>query len=49
MIPLAIGMAVTVMHLIGIPIDGCSINPTRSFASAAVSQYHLVTITYHPE
>jgi len=37
MIPLAIGMAVTVMHLIGIPIDGCSINPTRSFASAAVS------------
>jgi MIP family channel proteins len=37
MIPLAIGMAVTVMHLIAVPIDGCSINPTRSFASAAVS------------
>jgi MIP family channel proteins len=37
MIPYSIGMAVTVCHLIAVPIDGCSINPTRSFASAAVA------------
>lgn len=38
MIPFSIGMAVTVCHLIAVPIDGCSINPTRSFASAAVAR-----------
>jgi len=36
-VPLAIGMAVFVAHMIGIPITGCSINPTRSFASSAAA------------
>lgn len=35
--PLMIGLSVFVAHLSLIGIDGCSINPTRSFASAAVS------------
>mmetsp|Transcript_21783 Transcript_21783/g.42330 ORF Transcript_21783/g.42330 Transcript_21783/m.42330 type:complete len:205 (-) Transcript_21783:343-957(-) len=29
--PLAIGLAVFIAHMVLIPIDGCSINPTRSF------------------
>jgi len=37
LVPLAIGYAVTAAHLMSIPITGCSINPTRSFASAFVS------------
>jgi len=37
LVPLAIGYAVTVCHLMALPITGCSINPTRSFASAFVS------------
>ena len=37
LVPLAIGMAVFIAHMIGIPIDGCSINPTRTFASAAAA------------
>jgi len=34
--PLAIGLAVFLAHSVMIPIDGCSINPTRSFGPALV-------------
>lgn len=34
--PIAIGLAVFLAHSILIPIDGCSINPTRSFGPAVV-------------
>lgn len=37
LVPLAIGMAVFVCHMMAIPITGCSINPTRSFASSAAA------------
>jgi len=37
LVPLAIGMAVFIAHMIALPITGCSINPTRSFASAAAA------------
>jgi glycerol uptake facilitator-like aquaporin len=30
-------MAVFVAHMLGLPITGCSINPTRTFASAAAA------------
>lgn len=35
--PLAIGFAVYLAHSIMIPIDGCSINPTRSFGPALIT------------
>jgi MIP family channel proteins len=35
--PLAIGMAVFMAHSVMINVDGCSINPTRSFGPAVVS------------
>lgn len=35
--PFLIGMAVMLAHFVLIPIDGCSINPARTFATAAVS------------
>ncbi|KAJ8605242.1 hypothetical protein CTAYLR_000506 [Chrysophaeum taylorii] len=35
--PLAIGFAVFLAHILLLPIDGCSINPTRSFGPAIVS------------
>lgn len=37
LVPFAIGMAVFCAHMLGLPITGCSINPTRSFASAAAA------------
>lgn len=37
LVPFAIGMTVMIAHMIGMPITGCSINPTRSFASAAAA------------
>ena len=36
---LAIGFAVFLAHIILLPIDGCSINPTRSFGPAVVSNF----------
>merc|ERR1711937_87944 len=35
---IAIGFAVFLAHLILLPIDGCSINPTRSFGPAIVGK-----------
>merc|ERR1712228_608929 len=37
--PLAIGLAVFLAHMILIPIDGCSINPTRTFGPAVVQSF----------
>ena len=37
LVPFAIGMAVFCSHMLALPVDGCSINPTRSFASAAAA------------
>jgi aquaporin PIP len=37
MTPLSIGFAVFLSHLFLVPITGCSINPSRSFGSALVS------------
>jgi len=37
MAAVAIGLAVYVAHSLMIPIDGCSINPTRSFGPAVVA------------
>jgi MIP family channel proteins len=37
--PIAIGLAVFLAHSVLIPIDGCSINPTRSFGPAVVSKF----------
>jgi aquaporin PIP len=36
--PFAIGMGVFIIHLILIPVDGCSINPARSFGPAMVAR-----------
>ena len=32
--PLAIGLCLTAIHIIGIPVDNLSVNPARSIASA---------------
>jgi len=37
MAPIAIGFAVYLGHVVLIPIDGCSLNPTRSFGPAVVA------------
>jgi len=36
---IAIGFSVFLAHVLLLPIDGCSINPTRSFGPALVSKY----------
>lgn len=41
--PLAIGFAVYLAHSFLIPVDGCSINPTRSFGPAVIA-----SILHHP-
>mmetsp|Transcript_25804 Transcript_25804/g.65605 ORF Transcript_25804/g.65605 Transcript_25804/m.65605 type:complete len:228 (+) Transcript_25804:152-835(+) len=35
--PLPIGLAVFLAHIVLIPIDGCSINPTRSFGPSVIA------------
>ncbi|CAM9382637.1 unnamed protein product [Choristocarpus tenellus] len=40
MLPLAIGMAVTIAHLVLIPVDGCSINPARSLATSVTNNHY---------
>jgi MIP family channel proteins len=37
LVPLAIGVTITCCHMVGIPLTGTSLNPTRSFASAAAA------------
>lgn len=37
MTPLAIGLCIYCCHMVGVPMTGTSINPTRSFASAVVA------------
>lgn len=37
LLPFAIGMAVLLAHLVLIPVDGCSINPARSFATSVTN------------
>jgi aquaporin Z len=32
--PLAIGLTLTVIHILAIPVDGTSVNPARSLATA---------------
>jgi aquaporin PIP len=38
LLPYAIGIAVFLGHMVLVPIDGCSINPARSFGAAAVAR-----------
>jgi aquaporin Z len=37
---LAIGLVLTVIHLVGIPLDGTSVNPARSFGPAVFAGTH---------
>lgn len=39
LLPLAIGLAIVIDHLVLIPVDGCSVNPARSFATAVTNGY----------
>jgi aquaporin PIP len=36
--PIAIGITVFCIHLVGVPIDGCCVNPARGFGAAAVAR-----------
>lgn len=46
MAAVAIGLAVYVAHSLMIPIDGCSINPTRSFGPAVVASMKYETFEW---
>lgn len=35
--PFAIGIAIFMAHIVAVPIDGCSVNPARSFGTAVVA------------
>lgn len=39
LLPLVIGFSVVLAHLVLVPVDGCSINPARSFATAFTNGY----------
>jgi aquaporin Z len=40
---LAIGLALTAIHLVGIPLDGTSVNPARSFGPALFAGTHALS------
>jgi aquaporin Z len=40
---LAIGLVLTVIHLVGIPLDGTSVNPARSFGPALFAGTHAMS------
>lgn len=40
---LAIGLVLTVIHLVGIPLDGTSVNPARSFGPALFAGTHALS------
>ncbi|UQX90316.1 aquaporin [Jatrophihabitans telluris] len=40
---LAIGLVLTVIHLVGIPLDGTSVNPARSFGPALFAGSHAMS------
>lgn len=40
---LAIGLVLTVIHLVGIPLDGTSVNPARSFGPAVFAGTHAMS------
>jgi aquaporin Z len=40
---LAIGLVLTVVHLVGIPLDGTSVNPARSFGPAIFAGSHAMS------
>jgi len=40
---LAIGLVVFLAHLVLVPVDGCSINPTRSFGPAFIARMHYTS------
>lgn len=42
-----IGMSVMIAHLFLLPIDGCSINPTRSFGPAVVARIAGISGSYN--
>jgi glycerol uptake facilitator-like aquaporin len=42
-----IAMSVMVAHLFLLPIDGCSINPTRSFGPSLVATWAKIPGTYY--
>jgi len=41
LVPLAIGVAVICAHMVLLPITGCSINPTRTFASSVAASSNI--------
>ncbi|MCW2493413.1 MAG: aquaporin [Frankiales bacterium] len=40
---LAIGLVLTVVHLVGVPLDGTSVNPARSFGPAIFAGSHAMS------
>jgi aquaporin Z len=40
---LAIGLVLTVIHLVGVPLDGTSVNPARSFGPAIFAGTHALS------
>jgi aquaporin Z len=40
---LAIGLVLAAIHLVGIPLDGTSVNPARSFGPAVLAGTHAMS------
>jgi aquaporin Z len=45
--PIAIGLGLTLIHLIGIPVDNLSVNPARSIATAVLIQVNGQGSAFH--